>query len=104
MLEIKLATRFLVLLLGPEESEKQLLQIGRTMGVILTDDICRGMAYAAKNSQEIQQMIDRFIQETYVIPPSEWDPHIRIEPPMHCISKVARNFRLNLIFISILSL
>ncbi len=88
MLEIKVPSRFIVLLIGPEESEKQLLQIGRTMASILTDDICREYAYLAKNSEDIMKMMDRFMQDTYVIPPSEWDPTIRIEPPPNYMSKV----------------
>ncbi|CAF0827165.1 unnamed protein product [Adineta steineri] len=90
MLEIKLSTRFLVVLIGPEESEKQLLQIGRTMATILTDDICREYAYSAKDSDEILKMMNRFMQDTYVIPPSEWDPTIRIEPPQNYMSKEER--------------
>ncbi len=91
MLEIKLYSRFIVLLIGPEESEKQLLQIGRTMATILTDDICREFAYLSKDSEGIMQMMDRFMQDTYVIPPSEWDPTIRIEPPPKYMSKVRLN-------------
>jgi len=90
LLEIKLLTRFVVLIIGPEDSEKQLLQIGRTMATILTDDICREFAYLAKNSEDIMKMMDRFMQDTYVIPPSEWDPSIRIEPPPKYMSKVKR--------------
>jgi hypothetical protein len=88
MLEIKLSSRFIVLLIGPEEHEKQLLQIGRAMATILTDDICREYAYTSKSSDEIMKMMDRFMQDTYVIPPSEWDPTIRIEPPQNYTSKV----------------
>ncbi len=88
MLEIKLYSRFIVLLIGPEESEKQLLQIGRAIATILTDDICREFAYSAKNSQDVKDMMDRFMHDTYVIPPSEWDPTIRIEPPPKYMSKV----------------
>ena len=90
MLEIKLPTRFLVVIIGPEDSEKQLLQIGRTMATILTDDICREFAYVARDFSEIIKMMDRFMQDTYVIPPSEWDPTIRIEPPPKYTSKVNR--------------
>ena len=90
LLEIKLLSRFLILIIGPEESEKQLLQIGRTMATILIDDICREFAYLAKNSDDISKMMDRFMQDTYVIPPSEWDPSIRIEPPPKYMSKVRR--------------
>ncbi len=88
MLEIKLYSRFIVLLIGPEESERQLLQVGRTIASILTDDICREFAYTSKDSDDIMQMMDRFMQDTYVIPPSEWDPTIRIEPPSKYTSKV----------------
>jgi mannitol/fructose-specific phosphotransferase system IIA component (Ntr-type) len=88
MLEIKLTTRFLVVLLGNESMEKHLLQLGRTIATILTDDICRDMAYVSTDFQGIMNMVDRFMQDTYVIPPSEWDPTIRIEPPMNYTSKV----------------
>lgn len=93
MLEIKIPSRFIVLLIGPEENEKQLLQIGRTMATILTDDICREYAYIAKDSDEIMKMMDRFMQDTYVIPPSEWDPTIRIEPPPKYTSKVMKKHK-----------
>lgn len=88
LLEIKVPSRFLVLLLGPEDTERQLLQIGRSVATILADDLCREMAYTAKDSEGIFQTIDRFMQDTYVIPPSEWDPKIRIEPPSNYMSKV----------------
>ncbi len=88
MLEIKLTSRFIVLFIGPEDSEKQLLQTGRAMATILTDDICREYAYSSKNSEDIMKMMHRFMQDTYVIPPSEWDPSIRIEPPPTYTSKV----------------
>lgn len=94
MLEIKLYSRFIVLLIGPEENEKQLLQVGRTMATILTDDICREFAYTSKDSPGIMSMMDRFMQDTYVIPPSEWDPTIRIEPPPKYMSKVKLNNQL----------
>jgi hypothetical protein len=89
MLEIKLYSRFIVLLIGPEDSEKQLLQVGRTMASILTDDICREFAYSSKTTEDIKEMMVRFMHDTYVIPPSEWDPTIRIEPPQKYMSKVS---------------
>jgi hypothetical protein len=87
MLEIKLYSRFIVLLIGPEESEKQ---VGRAIATILTDDICRELAYTSQDSKDIMRMMDRFMQDTYVIPPSEWDPTIRIEPPPNYMSKVMK--------------
>jgi hypothetical protein len=100
LLEVKLYSRFLVLLIGPEETEKQLLQIGRSMATILTDDICREFAYLAKDSDEIMKMMDRFMQDTYVIPPSEWDPSIRIEPPPKYMSKVKKRNRIKFLNLS----
>ncbi|CAF0933984.1 unnamed protein product [Didymodactylos carnosus] len=90
LLELKLHSRFVVLLIGPEEIEKQILQVGRSMATVLTDDICREFAYLSKDPDEIVQMLDRFMNDAYVIPPSEWDPAIRIEPPDQYMSKEQR--------------
>ena len=45
MLEIKLYSRFIILILGPEDSERQLLQVGRAMATVLTDDVSRSIIY-----------------------------------------------------------
>ena len=42
-----------------------------------------------KNKDDIISAIDQFNKGTMVIPPSEWNPKIRIEPPDKFLSKVS---------------
>jgi len=39
------------------------------------------IAYKAKDWQDLIAGIDEFLDEVIVLPPGEWDPAIRIEPP-----------------------
>ena len=39
------------------------------------------MAYHAKNRDDLLAGIDEFLDQVTVLPPGEWDPSIRIEPP-----------------------
>jgi len=39
------------------------------------------IAYKAKDRQDLIAGIDEFLDEVIVLPPGEWDPAIRIEPP-----------------------
>jgi solute carrier family 4 (sodium bicarbonate cotransporter), member 5 len=54
----------------------------------LADDVCRELFYSAQTKEEILEAIDQFNRSTMVIPPSEWNPKIRIEPPETYLSKV----------------
>lgn len=40
-----------------------------------------GVAYKARNREDLIAGIDEFLDEVIVLPPGEWDPNIRIEPP-----------------------
>lgn len=39
------------------------------------------IAYKAKDRADLLAGIDEFLDEVIVLPPGEWDPDIRIEPP-----------------------
>lgn len=39
------------------------------------------IAYKAKHRQDLLAGIEEFLDEVIVLPPGEWDPDIRIEPP-----------------------
>lgn len=90
--EVKLKSRFIVLLLGPIERKIQLYEIGRAMSTCIADDICRESFYYAAKKQDIIDTLDQFNRNTMVIPPSEWNPKIRIEPPERFLSKVYFTF------------
>ena len=42
----------------------------------------------AKDSNDLLSGIDEFLDQVTVLPPGEWDPSIRIEPPKSVPSQV----------------
>lgn len=46
------------------------------------------MAYKAKDRSDLVAGIDEFLDQVTVLPPGEWDPTIRIEPPKNVPSQV----------------
>ncbi len=90
LFEVNLRARFIVLILGPSENKHQLYEIGRAMSTCLADDVCREQFYSAKSREEVLAVVDQFNRCTMVIPPGEWNPKIRIEPPEKFLSKEER--------------
>ena len=39
------------------------------------------MAYKARNRGDLLAGVDEFLDKVTVLPPGEWDPTIRLEPP-----------------------
>jgi hypothetical protein len=50
--------------------------------------VCRELFYSAKSKEEILSVVRQFNKGTMVIPPGEWNPKIRIDPPEKYLSKV----------------
>lgn len=44
------------------------------------------VAYKARDREDLIAGIDEFLDEVIVLPPGEWDPKIRIEPPKKVLS------------------
>uniref|UniRef100_G3ULP7 Anion exchange protein n=1 Tax=Loxodonta africana TaxID=9785 RepID=G3ULP7_LOXAF len=74
-------TRFLFILLGPSGRAKSYNEIGRAIATLMVDDLFSDVAYKARNRDDLIAGIDEFLDEVIVLPPGEWDPNIRIEPP-----------------------
>lgn len=55
---------------------------------LLYSQVFREVAYRAKSRQDILSGIDEFLDQVTVLPPGEWDPKIRIEPPDKVPSQV----------------
>lgn len=54
------------------------------------------VAYKAKDRNDLVAGIDEFLDQVTVLPPGEWDPSIRIEPPKNVPSQVKlNNFKKN---------
>ncbi|NXP79662.1 S4A8 protein, partial [Ramphastos sulfuratus] len=90
MTEVPIPTRFLFVLLGPEGKAHQYHEIGRSMATIMTDEIFHDVAYKAKDRADLVAGIDEFLDQVTVLPPGEWDPSIRIEPPKNVPSQEKR--------------
>uniref|UniRef100_A0A8C2EG88 Anion exchange protein n=1 Tax=Cyprinus carpio TaxID=7962 RepID=A0A8C2EG88_CYPCA len=88
--EVPIPTRFLFILLGPDGKAQQYHEIGRSMATIMTDEIFHDVAYKAKDRTDLLAGIDEFLDQVTVLPPGEWDPSIRIEPPKSVPSQEKR--------------
>ncbi|XP_028819297.1 sodium bicarbonate cotransporter 3-like isoform X6 [Denticeps clupeoides] len=88
--EVPVPTRFLFLLLGPRGKGSQYHEIGRSMATLMTDEIFHDVAYKAKDRADLLSGIDEFLDQVTVLPPGEWDPTIRIEPPKSVPSQTKR--------------
>ncbi|KAM4028948.1 sodium bicarbonate cotransporter 3 isoform 5-T5 [Anomaloglossus baeobatrachus] len=88
--EVPIPTRFLFVLLGPTGKAAQYHEIGRSIATLMTDEIFHDVAYKAKDRNDLLAGIDEFLDQVTVLPPGEWDPSIRIEPPKSVPSQEKR--------------
>lgn len=51
------------------------------MATLMSDEIFHEVAYRARKRDHLLAGIDEFLDAVTVLPPGEWDPTIRIEPP-----------------------
>ncbi|KAK2818614.1 hypothetical protein Q5P01_024175 [Channa striata] len=79
--EVPVPTRFLFILLGPPGKTKSYNEIGRAIATLMVDDLFSDVAYKARDREDLIAGVDEFLDEVIVLPPGEWDPKIRIEPP-----------------------
>ncbi|XP_028820928.1 sodium-driven chloride bicarbonate exchanger-like isoform X2 [Denticeps clupeoides] len=88
--EVPITTRFLFILLGPMGKGSQYHEIGRSIATLMTDEVFHDVAYKAKERGDLVAGIDEFLDQVTVLPPGEWDPTIRIEPPKNVPSQEKR--------------
>ncbi|XP_078539976.1 sodium-driven chloride bicarbonate exchanger isoform X1 [Lissotriton helveticus] len=88
--EVPLPTRFMFILLGPLGKGQQYHEIGRSIATLMTDEVFHDVAYKSKDRNDIVSGIDEFLDQVTVLPPGEWDPSIRIEPPKNVPSQEKR--------------
>ncbi|CAB1328446.1 unnamed protein product, partial [Coregonus sp. 'balchen'] len=81
---------FLFILLGPLGKGPQYHEIGRSIATLMTDEVFHDVAYKAKDRNDLIAGIDEFLDQVTVLPPGEWDPSIRIEPPKNVPSQEKR--------------
>lgn len=79
--EVSLPSRFIFILLGPDTGVTDLHEVGRAMATLMSDEVFHEVAYKARNRTHLLAAMDEFLDAVTVLPPGEWDPAIRIEPP-----------------------
>ncbi|TNN43013.1 Electrogenic sodium bicarbonate cotransporter 4 [Liparis tanakae] len=89
--EVPVPTRFLFILLGPHGKTKSYNEIGRAIATLMVDDLFSDVAYKARDREDLIAGVDEFLDEVIVLPPGEWDPKIRIEPPKKVTSAEMRH-------------
>ncbi|XP_067685611.1 sodium-driven chloride bicarbonate exchanger-like isoform X2 [Haliotis asinina] len=88
--EVPVPTRFLFVLLGPTGNQNKYHELGRSIATLMSDEIFHDVAYHARNREDLLAGIDEFLDQVTVLPPGEWDPSIRIEPPTNVPSQEGR--------------
>ncbi|KHJ88221.1 anion exchange protein [Oesophagostomum dentatum] len=108
--EVPVPTRFIFLMLGPTGHAAQYREIGRAIATLMADEIFHDVAYKARNKEDLIDGVDEFLDQASnnllhdfimgawlrytvqvtVLPPGEWDPTIRIEPPNQIPSQEKR--------------
>lgn len=60
------------------------------MATLMSDEIFHEVAYRARKRDHLLAGMDEFLDAVTVLPPGEWDPTIRIEPPAAIPSQEVR--------------
>uniref|UniRef100_A0A3Q3EG85 Solute carrier family 4 member 2a n=1 Tax=Labrus bergylta TaxID=56723 RepID=A0A3Q3EG85_9LABR len=71
VLEVPVPVRFLFLLLGPPTANMDYHQIGRSISTLMSDKHFHEAAYQADDRQDLLAAINRFLDCSVVLPPSE---------------------------------
>lgn len=49
--------------------------------LVVSFQVFHDVAYKARNRDDLLAGVDEFLDKVTVLPPGEWDPNIRLEPP-----------------------
>ena len=63
-------------------------EMGRCFATLMSDEIFHIIAYRARDREDLIAGFEEFLNNVTVLPPGEWDPNIRIEPPKSLPSQV----------------
>ena len=94
--EVSVPTRFIGIIVGPPSAETRVVDIGKALGTLMSDQIFPLVLYKAVSRGQIVNGIDIYTQEVTVLAPSVWDPESRLEPPEN-LPTVAKRYKTILI-------
>lgn len=88
--EVSLPTKFMFVLLGPQKQSSYYHEVGRSISTLMSDEVFRDLSYKAEGRDDLIKGIDDFLEHVMVLPPGEWDPATRIDPPNRVPEKEER--------------
>ena len=80
--EVSIDSRFLIVALGSESYVDEFHQIGRVFGNIMADPVVKNTCYKASEKQQILEAFHEFSFSSVAMSPNQWDPRIRLQPPV----------------------
>ncbi|KAI3381426.1 hypothetical protein SNEBB_000871 [Seison nebaliae] len=102
LFEVDIPCKFFCCIFGPANKPTdhyRVYEMGRCLATALIDDVYKEIAYSCENRSEFIQMFDYFMFDAMVIPPSEWNPLLDIEPPEKILTKENRKQMPNIDYI-----
>ncbi|GAV02076.1 hypothetical protein RvY_12687-2 [Ramazzottius varieornatus] len=88
--EVKVPVRYVFVALTPKTQGNKVRELGRTMGTLFSDELFQHAVFRAANREDLLAAVDDFMGSSTVLPPGEWNPEIRIEPPTQIPTTEAR--------------
>ena len=80
--EVTIDKKFLIVALGKETYLDEFHQIGRVFGNIMADPVVKNVAYKASTKDQVIQAFEEFASSSVAMSPNQWDPRIRLQPPV----------------------
>uniref|UniRef100_A0A182JXV8 Anion exchange protein n=1 Tax=Anopheles christyi TaxID=43041 RepID=A0A182JXV8_9DIPT len=71
--EVPIPVRFLFILLGPQKTELDYHEVGRSIATLMSNGHFQDIAYKADDRQELLSAINEFLDDSIVLPPGKWD-------------------------------
>ena len=73
--------RFVCIIVGPPNALTRVVDMGKALGTLMSDQIFPLVAYKASTKEQLVSGINSYTQEVTVLAPSVWDREVRLEPP-----------------------
>ncbi|OWA51813.1 Sodium-driven chloride bicarbonate exchanger [Hypsibius exemplaris] len=93
LVEVPVPVRYVFVALSPKTKGNRVRELGRTMGTLFSDELFQHEVSKARDRHDLLTAIDDFMGSSTVLPPGEWNPKIRIEPPTQVQSKESRTIQ-----------
>uniref|UniRef100_A0AAG5D3G7 Anion exchange protein n=1 Tax=Anopheles atroparvus TaxID=41427 RepID=A0AAG5D3G7_ANOAO len=71
--EVPIPVRFLFILLGPQKTELDYHEVGRSIATLMSNEHFHDIAYRADDRRELLSAINEFLDDSIVLPPGKWE-------------------------------